>query len=79
MNIMDAARGAFPQGKGIGHPLFPGVTIQEDEASGFLVAVTDDGEAHGGWNPTAEQLMDEGWAIKERTTIKRRGYPLDHF
>lgn len=79
MNIFEAAWEAFPQGKGIGLPCIPDITIQDDDEVEYLVAVTDEGVAHVGWNPTAQELTDEDWITKERIEIKSRVHPSDHF
>lgn len=79
MNIFEAASKAFPNQQAIAMPEFPDVVIQDDAKSGFLVTVDETGTAFVGWNPTAQQLTDGEWMVRERIEIKRRVYPLGRF
>lgn len=75
MNIFEAAREAFPNQKAIAMTDFPDVVIQDDAESCFLVTVDEEGTAFVGWNPTAQQLAEGEWMVREQIEIKRRVYP----
>ena len=75
MNIFDAAREAFPEGKGIRQECFPDTAVVVDPERAYCGILTDDGVLFEGWNPTPEELMADDWIVTERTEIKRTERP----